>query len=168
MYYGFFNNLQVSLMKRLHKRCKNPSCGCCFRPNKYRPNQEYCGKDECKRYRDRIRQWIHYRTNIRDSKWRANLMKRKKRERFARKNSPNITSTENKPSLPEIQMLLSGMIALFSGAETKKEVFETIEVCSRFGNSICCNDFAEVKKIKKFPHASYEAVKKCSSHQIFT
>lgn len=138
----------------------NPSCGCYFIPNKYRPDQEYCGKADCKRYRERLRQKNHYRRNISDPAWRSALMDRKKKEHNARTNSvPENVSGNTPQTLSDLQLLLPGMIAFFSGARSHDEVIEITDKCRRFGNDFIYPE----KNFQRFPHAGFEAKKECSS-----
>ena len=142
------------------KRCRNPSCCCYFTPSKYRPDQEYCSKAECKRYCDNLRQKNHYRRKISNPVWRETLMERKKKERGIRINTmPENASCNSLPPLSDLQLLLPGMIALFSGARSHDEVMEITDKCRRFGNDL----IGVEKNFQRFPHASFEAKKGCSS-----
>jgi hypothetical protein len=66
------------------KCCANPDCQVWFKPDKYHPEQQYCGGLSCRNYCDRQRQRRHYVRHCRDPAWRARLKKRKQRERQAR------------------------------------------------------------------------------------
>jgi hypothetical protein len=138
----------------------NPSCGCYFTPSKYRPDQEYCGKSDCKRYRDRLRQKNYYRRNISDPSWRGALMERKKKERNSRINSvADNVSGNSPPTLSDLHLLLPGMIAFFSGASSHDEVMKITDKCRRFGNDL----IGPEKNFQSFPHAGFEAEKESSS-----
>lgn len=153
-------------MNRIKKRCKNPSCGCYFTPSKYRPDQEYCGGTGCKRYRDRLRQRLHYRRNIRNPKWREALIRRKKKERAARLNNPPPEFIKSTRTLSDIQLLLPGMIAFFGRARSKKEVLEITDKCHRFGSDFYRQRAITAKNIQRFPHSSCESEMKYSLRQF--
>lgn len=87
-------------------------------------------------------------------------MTRKKKERSARINFETGNTPCNSPSvLSDLQLLLPGMIAFFSGAKSRDELMEITDKCRRFGNDLIGPD----KIFQKFPHASFEAKKECSS-----
>lgn len=150
----------------ISKKCKNPFCGSYFTPSKFKPDQEYCGKDECKRYRDNLRQKKHYRRNIRDPDWRKDHMGRKKQERFERLNRPPPEPDKESPPVSDLNLVLPGMIALFSGAGSREEVMDITAKCRRFGHDLNNGDLCGSEVFQTFPHASFEAKKECSSRQL--
>ena len=87
-------------------------------------------------------------------------MDRKKKERSARINyvAGNV-SGNSPPALSDLQHLLPGMIAFFSGASSHDEVMEITDKCRRFGNDL----IGPEKNFQRFPHVSFEAEKGCSS-----
>lgn len=158
MYPAVLQTLQDNFM--IKKKCRNPSCCCYFTPSKFRPDQEYCGKAECRRYCDALRQKNHYRRNISDPDWRKELMARKKKERKSRIDSETEnTSCHSPPGSSELDLLLPGMIAFFSGAKSHDEVMEITDKCRRFGSDLIGHE----KIFQRFPHASFESKKECSS-----
>lgn len=150
-------------MSHSRKRCANPSCGEYFQPSRYNPSQEYCEKAECKRCRDNIRQKRRYRKKIVDEQWRETLMARKKKESAAR-GEAGAPCSEASPllALSEIQSLLPGMIALFTGSRTHAEVERITEKCRRFGDELQLKS-PPIEKNQRFPHAGFEAEKQYSS-----
>ena len=91
-------------------------------------------------------------------------MARKKKERAARNNTVPKNPTGSTPSaLFDLQLLLPGMIAFFTGARSEEEVMEITDKCCHFGRDIYRGDFFSEKNFQRFPHASSEAEKKCSS-----
>lgn len=91
-------------------------------------------------------------------------MERKKQERSERQKKPPSPEPEVPPTSPsDISSLLSGMIALFSGVKNWEEVVEITEKCSRFGNDLYNGGLCKSELFQRFPHASFEAKRKCSS-----
>ncbi len=87
-------------------------------------------------------------------------MARKKKERGARINSETGNTPSNSPpELSDLHLLLPGMIAFFSGARSHGELMEITDKCRRFGNDLIGRE----KIFQRFPHASFEAKKGCSS-----
>jgi hypothetical protein len=93
-------------------------------------------------------------------------MDRKKKERSRRCSTfppDGVSSGNSPPTLSDLQLLLPGMIAFFTGARSEEEVMAITEKCCHFGRDIYRGDFSGGKIFQRFPHASYEAKKECSS-----
>jgi hypothetical protein len=104
-------------------KCPNPACGRLFTPSKFKPDQAYCGKAECARYRDALRQKKHYRKHIPEPDWRTSLMERKKRER-ARRLSRDAPLDDGQHPPSDDELMLDGVIAFVSGAKSTEELAE--------------------------------------------
>jgi hypothetical protein len=91
-------------------------------------------------------------------------MARKKKERASRNNTVPGNPTGSSPSTQfDIQLLLPGMIAFFTGARSEEEIMEITDKCCHFGKDIYCGNFLPAENLRRFPHASYEAEEECSS-----
>ena len=91
-------------------------------------------------------------------------MERKQKEHSERlSKAPSSELEATLPLSSDIPSLLSGMIALFSGVKSWEEVVEITEKCSRFGNDLYNGDLCKSELFQRFPHASFEAKRKCSS-----
>ena len=147
-------------MKRTKKQCE--CCGAPFYPHKRRPDQRFCKKIECIRLRQNKRTKLHYRRNIGNPVWRNAHMRRKKRERLARLERENITVNQQKV-LSDIQMILPGMIALFSGAGSREKLMEIMEKCRSFGKDLNNKNEYKVQYFAKISsHNSFESEEEVS------
>jgi hypothetical protein len=93
-------------------------------------------------------------------------MDRKKEElsrRVAVSSPSEISSGNSPPVVSNLQLLLPGMIAFFTGAKSEEEIMEISEKCCHVGRDIYRGDFSGRKFFQRFPHASFEPKKECSS-----
>jgi len=116
-------------------KCANPACGCLFTPSKFKPDQAYCDKAECRRSRDASRQKKHYRKHISDPDWRTSLMERKKMERERRRGRDAPADDELSPPSDDA-LVLDGMLAFVSGAKSTEALAEIRGKCLIFGRDL--------------------------------
>lgn len=126
------------------KRCAAPDCDWSFTPSKHNPYQKFCGREECKRYRDAQRQKRHYHENINNPRWACQHLERKKRERACRmerqkRHSDNTDRQSAQPSAAlnnTLTQLLAGVVCMVSGAEDVESVQSILRQCIRKGSEV--------------------------------
>lgn len=133
-------------MKR-HKICKNPNCQRCFVPSKNNPNQDYCSREECKRYRNAQRQQRYYERVCADPSKYRQMLKRKKAERRRRMqrrqelskaaspSSRRSICSHNQEPAPDSRLwhFAAGFLYYTAGVKEKADVEEGVSRCINKG-----------------------------------
>lgn len=125
------------------KICANPDCKCRFTPSKHNPNQIFCDRDECKRYRDTVRQRRYYAHHSQNPGWVVQQRERKRRERARR-----IEKQQRRRNIQErfcqqgaslnktIVQLVAGLVSMVSGAGDYESVESILHRCLHKGGEI--------------------------------
>lgn len=126
----------------MERECANPNCKCCFSPDKHNPNQRFCDREECKRYRDALRQGRYYERHSQDPEWAREHSERKRRERTRRletqrwhRNTEKL-DRQNAALRKMLTQLVAGVVSMVSGAGEHADVESIIHCCLRKGGEM--------------------------------
>lgn len=129
------------------KRCANPHCKCLLFPSKHNPNQRFCERDGCKRFRDAERQNRYYHDHMRDPEWARQHRERKQCERRRRietqrrhSNAENMPRGQNTEENEVVLRLVVGVVSMVSGARDADSISSVLQRCMRKGEEIFPED----------------------------